>query len=87
MPVIISKQSGVSEVLEHALKVDFWDTDELANKILAVLRHPVLAKTLRQNAKAEIRNLTWKDAAEHVVEIYQSLLPEVEAEQEVSVTV
>ncbi len=38
VPVIISKQSGVAEVLDHALKVDFWDTDDLANKILAVLR-------------------------------------------------
>ncbi len=38
VPVIISKHSGVAEVLDHALKVDFWDTDDLANKILAVLR-------------------------------------------------
>ena len=39
VPVIISKQSGVSEVLTHALKVDFWDINEMANKIIAVLRH------------------------------------------------
>ena len=42
VPVIISKQSGVSEVLTHALKVDFWDINEMANKIIAVLRHPPL---------------------------------------------
>ncbi len=47
VPVIISKQSGVSEVLSHALKVDFWDVNEMANKIVAVLRHPPLASTLR----------------------------------------
>jgi glycosyltransferase involved in cell wall biosynthesis len=46
VPVIISKQSGVSEVLTHALKVDFWDINEMANKIIAVLRHPPLASTL-----------------------------------------
>ena len=40
VPVIISKQSGVSEVLNHALKVDFWDVDEMANKIVAVLQAP-----------------------------------------------
>ncbi|GAI04335.1 unnamed protein product, partial [marine sediment metagenome] len=40
VPVIISKQSGVSEVLTHALKVDFWDVDEIANKIIAVLKYP-----------------------------------------------
>src|ERR1041384_8017598 len=47
VPVIISKQSGVSELLNHVLKVDFWDTDEMANKIIAVLRHRPLASTLR----------------------------------------
>ncbi|MGE5612469.1 MAG: glycosyltransferase, partial [Bacillota bacterium] len=45
VPVLISKQSGVSEVLTHALKCDFWDIDEMANKIIAVLRHPPLAST------------------------------------------
>jgi len=58
VPVIISKQSGVSEVLTHALKVDFWDTDEMANKILAVLRHKPLQKTLRQHGQIELRNRT-----------------------------
>src|SRR5205814_3022429 len=50
VPVIISKTSGVSEVLTHALKVDFWDTHDIANKILAVLRHPPLSSTLREHA-------------------------------------
>ena len=48
VPVIISKTSGVSEVLRHALKVDFWDVNEIANKIIAVLRHESLSKTLRR---------------------------------------
>lgn len=73
VPVIISKQSGVSEVLEHALKVDFWDTDELANKILAVLRHPALARTLKKNAKIEIKKRSWLDAADEVLGVYESL--------------
>jgi len=51
VPVIISKQSGVSEVLTHVLKVDFWDTDEMANKILAVLRHAPLQKALPQHGQ------------------------------------
>ncbi len=53
VPVIISKQSGVSEVLTHALKVDFWDIDGMANKIIAVLRHPPLSQTLRQHGPLE----------------------------------
>ncbi len=74
VPVIISKTSGVSEVLKHALKVDFWDVDEFANKILAVLRHPSLADTLRSNADLELRKLTWDGAAQKCLDIYQSAI-------------
>ena len=73
VPVIISKQSGVSEVLTHALKVDFWDTEEMANKILAVLRHPPLQRTLRQHGVIELRKFSWADSAAKLKEIYASL--------------
>ena len=63
VPVLISKQSGVSEVLTHALKVDFWDTTEMANKIIAVLKYPPLASTLRQHGSFEVRQWSWTDAA------------------------
>lgn len=71
VPVIMSKQSGVSEVIEHALKVDFWDTDEMANKIIAVLRHPPLGATLREHADLEVRKLTWEGAAAKCLVVYQ----------------
>ncbi len=71
VPVIISKQSGVAEVLTHALKVDFWDINEMANKIIAVLRHPPLASTLRQHGSFEVRRLSWTDAARSCVQVYQ----------------
>ncbi len=70
VPVIVSKQSGVSEVLTHALKVDFWDTDEMANKIVAVLRYPPLGQTLREHGRFELRGLTWDGAAEKCVKVY-----------------
>ena len=75
VPVIISKQSGVSEVLTHALKVDFWDIDEMANKILAVLRHPSLQRTLSQHGQIELRKFSWKDSALKLKEIYAKLIP------------
>lgn len=74
VPVIISKQSGVSEVLKHALKVDFWDVNEMANKIVAVLRYPPLQMTLRNHGNFEVRKLRWKDAARRCVEVYEELL-------------
>jgi glycosyltransferase involved in cell wall biosynthesis len=73
VPVIISKQSGVSEVLTHALKVDFWDIDEMANKILAVLRHPPLQKTLSQHGSIELRKMSWRDSAVKLYTIYRKV--------------
>jgi glycosyltransferase involved in cell wall biosynthesis len=74
VPIIISKQSGVSEVLKHALKVDFWDVDEIANKIIAVLTHPSLGMTLRSHGNYEVRKLRWKDSAQKCVNIYEEAL-------------
>ena len=74
VPVIISKQSGVSEVLMHALKVDFWDVDEIANKIVAVLKYPPLQMTLRSHGNFEVRRLRWKDAAARCAKIYEEML-------------
>jgi glycogen(starch) synthase len=70
-PALISKQSGVSEVLSHVLKVDFWDVDEMANKILAVLRHAPLQQTLRKHGRLEVRKLTWEGAAQKCVGVYE----------------
>jgi len=74
VPVIISKQSGVSEVLVHALKVDFWDVDEIANKIIAVLKYPPLSVTLRDHGNFEVRKLRWKDSARKCARIYEDVL-------------
>jgi len=74
VPVIISKQSGVSEVLIHALKVDFWDVNEIANKIIAVLKYPPLQVTLRNHGNFEIRKLRWKDSAQKCAKVYDEAL-------------
>lgn len=74
VPVLISKQSGVSEVLTHALKVDFWDTNEMANKIIAVLKHPPLASTLRQHGSFEVSQMSWTDAARACVQVYDEAM-------------
>ncbi len=73
IPVIVSKQSGVSEVLDHALKVDFWDVDEMADKILSVLKHKSLKKTLEQNGQKEALMNTWDKSAQKCLNIYNSL--------------
>ncbi|MDX9911289.1 MAG: glycosyltransferase family 4 protein [Phycisphaerales bacterium] len=73
VPTIISKQSGVSEVLTHALKVDFWDIDEMANKIVAVLRYAPLGATLREHGAMELRGLSWDGAAARCERVYSAM--------------
>ena len=70
VPVLISKQSGVSEVLTHVLKADFWDVDEIANKITAVLKYSPLEMTLREHGNFEVRKLRWENSAQKCAEIY-----------------
>lgn len=73
VPVIISKQSGVAEVLRHVLKVDFWDVNELANKIIAVLMRPALQQALRKNGAIEVNKLDWTDSARQCANIYRTI--------------
>ena len=75
VPVVLSKTSGVAEVLTRgALKCDFWDIDRMADMILAVLAHPQLAETLRAHGAREVRALTWDAAARKCVQVYRGIL-------------
>lgn len=73
-PVIISKQSGISEILNNCLKVDFWDIDEMANKILSVLENKELEECLADNGFAEIDKFNWGDIAERIIGIYERMV-------------
>jgi glycosyltransferase involved in cell wall biosynthesis len=73
-PAVISKQSGVSEVLEHALKTDFWDVDDMANKILAALKYPVLKRDLVLESGKELRNINWDQAASKCINVYNGVV-------------
>jgi len=74
VPVLVSKQSGIAEVLIHALKVDFWDIHQMANKIVAVLRYPVLSRALREHGHNEMQKFRWEDAAAAVKSVYEEVL-------------
>jgi glycosyltransferase involved in cell wall biosynthesis len=74
VPVIISRQSGVSEILQHAIKVDFWDTHAMADAIYGILKYEGLPNMFKKNARIEVDNLKWEHAAEKVKDVYLSLL-------------
>lgn len=73
-PVIVSRQSGVAEVLDHAFKVDYWDTDLMSDCLLTILREEPLSKHLRSEAPKMLRKLRWEDQAAKVQSFYQSLI-------------
>ena len=74
VPVVISRQSGVSEVLKHALKADFWDIDALADQIYGLLHYDALSASFKKYGRQEVNNLKWENAAAKVKEVYQSVL-------------
>ncbi|MCR4878497.1 MAG: glycosyltransferase family 4 protein [Bacteroidales bacterium] len=74
VPVVISKQSGVSEVLTHAIKVDFWDVDATADAIYGLLHYPALSKLFAEEGAAEVDNLKWEYVAKKLVKIYEKTL-------------
>jgi glycogen synthase len=74
VPVIVSNQSGVAEVMAHAIKVDFWNTDALASAICSVLQYKSLHTTLKNNGEKEIQNITWDKAAKKLNTIYHELV-------------
>jgi glycosyltransferase involved in cell wall biosynthesis len=74
VPVIISKQSGVAEILTHAVKVDFWDIDAMADAIYGILTYPALSQMFIRNGKEEVIKLKWDNSARHVRNIYDEVV-------------
>ena len=70
-PTIISNQSGISEVLSNAFKVDFWDVDEIAHKIISLLKYPHLSEHMRKSAMGEFESFSWDYPASKVVDLYK----------------
>ncbi len=74
VPVIISKQSGVSEILKHAIKVDFWDVDAMADAIYGLITYESLPLMFQHYGREEVDNLKWENAALLIKKEYSNLL-------------
>ncbi len=75
-PVLISKESGVSEVVSCALKSHFWDIDDMTDKVVSVLRHKKLKNHLEVNGREEVKTIHWHKAAKSLIDLYGSLVPD-----------
>ena len=73
-PSIVSKQSGVSEVVRHCLKVDFWDVNEISGKIIALLKYNSLHETLKEEGYSEVKKFSWDVPAEKCIRVYNQLI-------------
>jgi len=73
-PVIVSKTAGVSEAFNNCLRVDFWDTDEMANKVVSLLRYEPLWNTIAEQGKQEIELFTWDRVAENTLSVYRDVV-------------
>lgn len=71
--VIVTKQSGVGEVLQNVFRYDFWDTDALADRLVAIASSPALRDTMRENIVQEYRKITWHDVATRCLSLYRGL--------------
>ena len=77
VPVIISHQSGVSEILKYAIKIDYWDTYAMADAIYGLINYPALHTMFKEHGKAEVDSLLWKNSAKEVRDIYLEAIEEV----------
>ncbi|MGQ8337706.1 glycosyltransferase [Sunxiuqinia sp. A32] len=73
IPTIISKQSGVSELVTHVIKTDFWDTEAMADAIYGILTRPALKKMISVKGKTEVNNIKWSNSAAKIHDIYKHL--------------
>ncbi len=74
VPVIISNQSGVAEVLENVIKIDFWDTFAMADAIYGIISYSSLSLHFSEEGKSEVDHLKWINSAQKVKDIYESVL-------------
>jgi glycogen(starch) synthase len=71
---IISKQSGVAEVIKNAIAVDFWDIDKTTEAIVRLLKNPKERESLARAGRLEVRAIEWKRAAEEVHAVYKDVV-------------
>ena len=76
VPVIISKQSGVAEVLDYAVKVDYWDVDAMADAIYGFVKYPALSKMFAKKGLEEVIGLKWNNAAAKIKNVYEDAINE-----------
>jgi glycosyltransferase involved in cell wall biosynthesis len=74
IPCVLSSQAGVSEVMDFALKADYWDTDKFANYIYALLNYDGIRQDMIENTREELEEISWDTTAHEVLKVYDEAL-------------
>ena len=74
VPSIISKQSGCAEILDYAIKVDYWDIEALADAMYSIITYPAMHEFLKVEGKKEVDNIKWEYAGQKVRRIYDNVI-------------
>lgn len=74
VPSIISKQSGCAEILDYAVKVDYWDIEAMADAIYGIITYPAMYQFLKEEGKREVDNIKWEYAGQKVRRIYDQVM-------------
>jgi glycosyltransferase involved in cell wall biosynthesis len=70
--LILTKQSGVSEVLNSIFRYDFWDVDRLADQIVGIATSDALKRSLKEDVLNEYARLSWDDVAVKCMDLYKT---------------
>ena len=70
--MIISVQSGVSELIKNVVKTDFWDVHAMADAVHGILKYKILSETMKSEGKQEVSKLNWEFSAKHIEQVYSN---------------
>jgi glycosyltransferase involved in cell wall biosynthesis len=74
VPTIISKQSGCAEILDKAIKTDYWDIEAMADAMYSIITYPSMAEYLKEEGKKEVDEIKWEYAGWKIRDIYESVI-------------
>ncbi|MDR1370636.1 MAG: glycosyltransferase [Dysgonamonadaceae bacterium] len=74
VPTIISKQSGCAEILNNAVKTDYWDIEAMSDAMYSIITYPSMAEYLKEEGKREVDEIKWEYAGLKVRNIYNSVV-------------
>lgn len=72
-PVIVSRNSGVAEVMQASVVTDFWDVQKMSENIVRLIHDRDHSASVVEGQLQNVNNLTWNKAAKDIRSIYRRI--------------